>query len=69
MKPFIRKKRKIKDIFIFKHIILSSIILSIFLIVIFYIMIKKCRKNKIYYSQFDSVAIADISNSPKTRKY
>ena len=69
MKPFIRKKRTIKDIFIFKHIILSSIILSIFLIVIFYIMIKKCRKNKIYYSQFDSVAIADISNSPKTRKY
>ena len=68
IKPFIKKGRNIKELFIFRHLILSCIILSLLITVIFYVIIKKCRKNHIIYSQFDSVEISDVTKSSSSSK-
>ena len=68
MKPFFKNGRNIKEIFIFRHLILSCIILSLLITVIFYVLIKKCRKNRIIYNQFDSVEISDVSKSSSSSK-
>jgi len=68
IKPFIKKGRNIKELFIFRHLILSCIILSLLITVIFYVIIKKCRKNHIIYNQFDSVEISDVTKSSQSSK-
>ena len=58
MKPFVNRKKDIRDKFIFKHFFISTIILSLLLIIILFFIIKKIRKKPKHYSQFDRVAIA-----------